>query len=227
MSKELSPQALALCKTFDLNADPNDPWADVYSSGRYKIITRQGIDKIEAKAGVITESLECLFIDPYEVVFKGVFSGNGNRVVTTASASVDRVQPVYISRKGLHPGLKEKIKSLLPTIGEDSSKAILDVLTKDVFIEEETGNVATGTDKQGNPIYATICLKKGNVQQSPAYLPEMAEKRCKSRGILKLVGFYELGFYSQDEAEDFDKVIREARSGGGSTKKPTTAKVEA
>ncbi len=37
------------------------------------------------------------------------------------------------------------------------------------------------------------------------YYPEMAEKRCMSRIVLKLAGLYELGVFGQDEADDFDR----------------------
>ena len=37
------------------------------------------------------------------------------------------------------------------------------------------------------------------------YVIEMAEKRCLSRAVLKLTGFYELGVFGEDEAEDFKR----------------------
>ena len=37
------------------------------------------------------------------------------------------------------------------------------------------------------------------------YTMEMAEKRAMSRAVLKLTGFYELGVFGEDEAEDFKK----------------------
>ena len=37
------------------------------------------------------------------------------------------------------------------------------------------------------------------------YYVEMAEKRAMSRAVLKLTGFYELGVFGEDEAEDFKK----------------------
>ena len=39
------------------------------------------------------------------------------------------------------------------------------------------------------------------------YVMEMAEKRAMSRAVLKLTGFYELGVFGEDEAEDFKKKI--------------------
>ena len=37
------------------------------------------------------------------------------------------------------------------------------------------------------------------------YVMEMAEKRAMSRAVLKLTGFYEIGVFGEDEAEDFKK----------------------
>ena len=37
------------------------------------------------------------------------------------------------------------------------------------------------------------------------YVMEMAEKRAMSRVVLKLTGFYELGVFGEDEAEDFKR----------------------
>jgi len=38
-----------------------------------------------------------------------------------------------------------------------------------------------------------------------SYLVAMAEKRALSRAVLKMSGFYELGVFGEDEAEDFKK----------------------
>ena len=46
-------------------------------------------------------------------------------------------------------------------------------------------------------------FKDGNTNSW--YTMEMAEKRAMSRAVLKLTGFYELGVFGEDEAEDFKK----------------------
>ena len=38
-----------------------------------------------------------------------------------------------------------------------------------------------------------------------AYPVAMAEKRAMSRAVLKLTGFYELGHFGEDEADDFKR----------------------
>ena len=47
-------------------------------------------------------------------------------------------------------------------------------------------------------------FKDGNTNTH--YVLEMAEKRALSRAVLKLTGFYELGVFAEDEAEDFKKI---------------------
>jgi len=46
-------------------------------------------------------------------------------------------------------------------------------------------------------------FKDGNT--NTFYVLEMAEKRALSRAVLKMTGFYELGVFGEDEAEDFKK----------------------
>tara|TARA_Y100000361_G_scaffold151091_1_gene167857 strand:- start:21 stop:413 length:393 start_codon:yes stop_codon:yes gene_type:complete len=47
-------------------------------------------------------------------------------------------------------------------------------------------------------------FKDGNT--NTWYVLEMAEKRALSRAVLKLTGFYELGVFGEDEAEDFKRI---------------------
>lgn len=58
--------------------------------------------------------------------------------------------------------------------------------------------------KRGEKIIQTFgeCTPKNN---SNAYPVAMAEKRAKSRIVLMLAGFYELGIFGEDEADDFSK----------------------
>jgi hypothetical protein len=48
-----------------------------------------------------------------------------------------------------------------------------------------------------------VSFKDGNTNSW--YVMEMAEKRAMSRLVLKQTGMYELGFFSEDESEDFKK----------------------
>ena len=63
--------------------------------------------------------------------------------------------------------------------------------TKDDITIETFGSALKGGFKDGN------C--------NTHYVLEMAEKRAMSRAVLKLTGFYELGVFGEDEAEDFKK----------------------
>jgi len=55
----------------------------------------------------------------------------------------------------------------------------------------------TGSAKKGES------FKDGNTNSW--YVLEMAEKRCFARATLKLLGLYQIGVKSEDEAEDFKK----------------------
>lgn len=70
----------------------------------------------------------------------------------------------------------------------------------------------------------------GQVQKGKAnqylYYPELAEKRSMSRAVLKLTGFYELGVFGEDEADDFRRKDGEALDGAPPKGKPA-AKDEA
>ena len=109
--------------------------------------------------------------------------------------------------------IKEKMESAIRTYSDilDSAAHVNLESTDEVKrVTIKKGNV-TSTDRNGEPI--------------PNYRWAMAEKRANSRGILKLLGFYELGFFGQDEADDFNEVVvkgvAEAR-GSDVQKKGTT-----
>ena len=53
-------------------------------------------------------------------------------------------------------------------------------------------------------------FKSGNT--NTWYVLEMAEKRCMSRAVLKLTGFYELGIFGIDEAEEFSNSYNKSKT---------------
>ena len=108
---------------------------DVYKHKHYTIITRQGIEKIQAKEDI-------------EVNFE--------EIVAT---------PEYWAIKAY---------------ATKSNKTI-----------QTYGSALKGDYKSGNT--------------TTWYVAEMAEKRALSRAVLKLTGFYELGVFGEDEAEDFKR----------------------
>jgi hypothetical protein len=63
--------------------------------------------------------------------------------------------------------------------------------------------------KDGHTIETFGSALKGNTfkdgNTNTWYVLEMAEKRALSRAVLKMTGFYELGVFGEDEAEDFKK----------------------
>ncbi len=68
---------------------------------------------------------------------------------------------------------------------------------KATAIKEQNTVQTFGSALKGNS------FKDGNT--NTWYVLEMAEKRALSRAVLKLTGFYELGVFGEDEAEDFKK----------------------
>ena len=68
---------------------------------------------------------------------------------------------------------------------------------KATAIKEQNTVQTFGSALKGNT------FKDGNT--NTWYVLEMAEKRALSRAVLKLTGFYELGVFGEDEAEDFKK----------------------
>ena len=108
---------------------------DVYDHKHYKIITRPGIEKIQAVEGI------------------------------KISYYVIHCQPDFA--------------------------AIQATAEKGDVILETFGSAKHGDYKSGN--------------SNTWYILEMAEKRAMSRAVLKITGFYELGVFGEDEADDFKK----------------------
>ena len=64
--------------------------------------------------------------------------------------------------------------------------------------------IIKATAKSGDQIIQTFGESSPS-NTSNAYPVAMAEKRAMSRAVLKLTGFYELGHFGEDEAEDFKR----------------------
>ena len=110
---------------------------DIFPHRHFTIITRQGIEKIEAKAKIKLDLKE-LEVSPTYCAMK-------------CTATLDGQEPVVMFSSAIN----------------DSR------------------------------------LKMKNCQST--YLLEVAQKRAISRAVLKLCGFYTLGHFGEDEAEDFKK----------------------
>ena len=64
--------------------------------------------------------------------------------------------------------------------------------------------IIKATAKSGEQIIQTFGESSPS-NTSNAYPVAMAEKRAMSRAVLKLTGFYEIGHFGEDEAEDFKR----------------------
>jgi hypothetical protein len=126
---------------------------DVFTHKHYKIITRAGIDKIQAAAKI-------------DIFYS-------------------------IVHKERHPG------------GIDVA-----VKATGYLLDPETGKTLEQIETFGE-------ASPENTTQN--YPFAMAEKRAMARAVLKLAGLYAHGFFSEDESDDFSKVVR----GGTSAPKIT------
>lgn len=138
-----------LFKKFELNVEDH-----FFENQHYKIITRAGIDKIQATAEIKIH---------YEPV------------------------PEFSS-----PEMERFVVKAIGTYGDE---------TIETFGEADLTN------------YPKKVYSKGPNQGKdlPWYPIAMAEKRAMSRCVLKLAGFYALGVFGEDEAEDFKDAVRRAK----------------
>lgn len=106
---------------------------------------------------------------------------------------------IIITRSGI-----EKIQGI-ENIGIDYEVIKCD---KDFAVVKATAESFT-KEGQGNMVVTFGSALKGKTyadgNTNTWYVMEMAEKRALSRAVLKLTGFYELGVFGEDEAEDFKK----------------------
>jgi len=101
---------------------------------------------------------------------------------------------------------KHKHYIIITRQGIDKIQAKADIrITYDLtYYPEAKTFVAHATAGTGDNIIETFGEASPS-NTNNAYPVAMAEKRAMSRAVLKLSGFYELGVYSEDEADDFKK----------------------
>ena len=100
---------------------------------------------------------------------------------------------LIITRSGI-----EKIQAI------ENIKIYYDVIK----CEKDFAGVKATATKEGNTLETFGSALKGDFKNGNTmswYVLEMAEKRAMSRAVLKMTGFYELGVFGEDEAEDFKK----------------------
>jgi hypothetical protein len=100
---------------------------------------------------------------------------------------------LIITRSGI-----EKIQAI------ENIKIYYDVIK----CEKDFAGVKATATKEGNTLETFGSALKGDFKNGNTmswYVLEMAEKRAMSRAVLKMTGFYELGVFGEDEAEDFKR----------------------
>jgi len=78
---------------------------------------------------------------------------------------------------------------------------------KDFCVVKANASILRGSNEVTIQTFGSALKGKGyqDGNTNTWYVMEMAEKRAMSRAVLKLTGFYELGVFGEDEAEDFKK----------------------
>lgn len=125
-----------LFKEYGLVYDQNNKRdSDVFISKNFKIITRSGIQKIQAHLDIKSE-YDVVFVDPSSIIVKGTFTMGGVSTQTFGEASVDRKQFIVT---------KKSIKR------SDGSEVYEEEINEVVLVN---GNV------QGNPPYLAAMAEK-------------------------------------------------------------------
>ena len=130
------------------------------------------------------DKLKALYLK-YELTAEDIFTkdiGNSSFTIITRQG-IDKIQGI------------EKIDIQYEAIKCEPNFAVIKgKATKDNASIETFGSALKGEN-----------YKDGNCNSW--YVVEMAEKRAMSRAVLKLTGFYELGIFGEDEADNFKKPI--------------------
>lgn len=136
-----------LFKKYNLYYDqenPNSKENDVFVHKHYKIITRQGIQKIEKSAGIycdiqVVDSIST----PHNVTMRGVGIMNGNSYITFASASSETSQNQYYAEMA-----EKRCRSRLVL-------TLAGLYELGVFGQDESDQFSAEVEKQKNSKIAT------------------------------------------------------------------------
>jgi hypothetical protein len=211
---ELTMEAIA--KEYGLQED-----VDFFENNKFKIITRPGIEKVQHAADVVITSTELVthYLDPKPLL------------------SLMAITPLYeqderrIDEDNLIQAVGEAATGELFANNITYDKTQFEGLVTNLYQRTINGGLVatvkmTGhlkNEEGGNAI--TTFGEAAPWNNTMGYPVAMAEKRALSRLVLKLTGIYALGYYGEDEADDFAQAAREhraSRSNGISAKPITT-----
>ena len=102
---------------------------------------------------------------------------------------------------------KHKFYTIISRSGIDKIQANNNIEIDYQLLHNSADNkciIIKATAKSGDKVIQTFGESAPN-NTSNAYPVAMAEKRAMSRAVLKLTGFYELGHFGEDEADDFKR----------------------
>ena len=102
---------------------------------------------------------------------------------------------------------KHKFYTIISRAGIDKIQANNNIVIDynlDKVSDDNKFVIIKATAKCGDKVIQTYG-ESSPTNTNNAYPVAMAEKRAMSRAVLKLIGFYELGHFGEDEAEDFKR----------------------
>ena len=138
------------------------------------------------------DKLKALYLK-YELTAEDIFTkdiGNSSFTIITRQG-IDKIQGV------------EQIDIQYEAIKCESNFAVIKAKATKLYFDK--GNDAEIKIETFGSALKGENYKDGNCNSW--YVVEMAEKRAMSRAVLKLTGFYELGVFGEDEADNFKKPI--------------------
>ena len=102
---------------------------------------------------------------------------------------------------------KHKFYTIISRAGIDKIQANNNIVIDynlDKVSDDNKFVIIKATAKCGDKVIQTYG-ESSPTNTNNAYPVAMAEKRAMSRAVLKLTGFYELGHFGEDEADDFKR----------------------
>ena len=100
---------------------------------------------------------------------------------------------------------KHKFYTIITRSGIDRIQASADIEINYELLSSDINNVIIKAKAQMGDRYIETFGESNPKNTTNAYPIAMAEKRAMSRCVLKLTGFYELGGFGEDEADDFKR----------------------
>lgn len=125
-------------------------------------------------------------------IFKLKFGGKDQYLITRTG--IEKIQAL----------LSIQVNFKVEKISDDHKSCV--ILATGVILEEIETEMSGKTMKKKQPKIVVTSFGEASPSNNRNSFPVcMAEKRAKARVILQISGLYQLGIYSEDEADEFTK----------------------